>query len=103
MLGNSEQWITIRGERLDNPVLIYLGIGGSGADGFPASKPTLASLERNFVVVNLDQPGIGKSYGAVPIRSLTVDRFVAETSEQFADVLVNMVLPQTCALSDKVQ
>ena len=60
------------------PILLYLGIGGPGAGGFPANALTLKPLEDHFVVVNWDQPGTGKSYGAVPISTLTVDRFVAD-------------------------
>lgn len=33
------------------------------------------------MVVNWDQPGIGKSYGAAPIESLTVDEFVSDAHE----------------------
>lgn len=77
-LNGSEQWITIRGKDVNKPVLLYLGIGGPGAGGFPASLMNLAPLEEHFVVVNWDQPGTGKSYAAVPISTLTVDRFVAD-------------------------
>ena len=80
-LGGSEQWITIRGKNVTNPVLLYLGIGGPGAGGFPASAMTLAPLEDHFVVVNWDQPGTGKSYHAVPIPTLTVERFVSDAHE----------------------
>lgn len=80
-LGGGEQWITIRGRDRGNPVLLYLGIGGPGAGGFPASAMTLAPLEEHFVVVNWDQPGTGKSYAAVPISTLTVERFVADAYE----------------------
>jgi pimeloyl-ACP methyl ester carboxylesterase len=77
-LGGSEQWITIRGKNINNPVLLYLGIGGPGAGGFPASALTLAPLEDHFVVVNWDQPGTGKSYHALPIARLTVERFISD-------------------------
>jgi hypothetical protein len=80
-LGGSEQWITIRGKDVNKPVLLYLGIGGPGAGGFPASALTLAPLEEHFVVVNWDQPGTGKSYHAVPIATLTVERFVSDAHE----------------------
>lgn len=80
-LGGSEQWITIRGQDVHNPVLLYLGIGGPGAGGFPANAMMFAALEEHFTVVNWDQPGTGKSYNAVPIATFTVDRFVADAHE----------------------
>lgn len=80
-LGGTEQWITIRGHDADKPVLLYLGIGGPGAGGFPASALVLKPLEEYFVVVNWDQPGTGKSYGAVPIETLTVDKFISDAHE----------------------
>lgn len=80
-LGGSEQWITIRGHDVNKPVLLYLGIGGPGAGGMPANAMMFRQLEEHFVVVNWDQPGTGKSYGAVPIATLTVDRFVADAHE----------------------
>jgi CubicO group peptidase (beta-lactamase class C family)/pimeloyl-ACP methyl ester carboxylesterase len=80
-LGGSEQWITIRGKDVTKPVLLYLGIGGPGAGGFPATALTLAPLEDHFVVVNWDQPGTGKSYHAVPIATLTVERVVEDAHE----------------------
>lgn len=80
-LGGSEQWITIRGKDVNKPVLLYLGIGGPGAGGFPANFTSLQPLEDHFVVVNWDQPGTGKSYDAVPISTLTVDRFVSDAHE----------------------
>lgn len=77
-LNGSKQWITIRGKDKSKPVLLYLGIGGPGAGGFPATFTSLKPLEDHFVVVNWDQPGTGKSYDAVPISTLTVDRFVSD-------------------------
>lgn len=77
-LNGSKQWITIRGKDATKPVLLYLGIGGPGAGGFPATFTSLSPLEEHFVVVNWDQPGTGKSYNAVPISTLTVDRFVSD-------------------------
>ena len=75
-LNGSQQWISIRGKNAHNPVLLFL-MGGPGAGGFP-DQGFLAPLEEHFVVVNWDQPGTGKSYGAVPTKSLTPARFVAD-------------------------
>jgi len=80
-LNGSQQWITIRGTNVHNPVLLYLGIGGPGAGGFPATATSLVPLEDHFVVVNWDQPGTGKSYNAVPISTLTVERFVSDAQQ----------------------
>jgi pimeloyl-ACP methyl ester carboxylesterase len=80
-LGGSEQWITIRGKDINKPILLYLGIGGPGAGGFPASALNLKPLEDHFVVVNWDQPGTGKSYGAVPINTLTVQKHISDAHE----------------------
>jgi pimeloyl-ACP methyl ester carboxylesterase len=80
-LGGTGQWITIRGKDINKPVLLYLGIGGPGAGGFPATELNLKPLEEHFVVVNWDQPGTGKSYGAVPIETLTVNKFVTDAHE----------------------
>lgn len=77
-LNGSEQWITIRGKDITKPVLLYLGIGGPGAGGFPATFTSLKPLEDHFVVVNWDQPGTGKSYDAVRINTLTTQRFIED-------------------------
>ncbi|HKW22478.1 MAG TPA: alpha/beta hydrolase [Ktedonobacterales bacterium] len=73
-LNGSPQWITIRGKNAHNPVLLFL-MGGPGAGGFP-DRAFLAPLEEHFVVVNWDQPGTGKSYGAVEHSRLTPQRYV---------------------------
>jgi len=59
-LGGSEQWITIRGKNRNNPVLLFLA-GGPGGTQLAATREQLKKLEENFVIVNWDQPGAGKS------------------------------------------
>jgi pimeloyl-ACP methyl ester carboxylesterase len=76
-LNGSEQWITIRGKNINNPVLLYLGMGGPGGGGF-TTRGLFEPLEEHFVVVSWDEPGTGKSYNAVPINTLTPERFVAD-------------------------
>lgn len=80
-LGGTAQWITIRGKDVNKPVLLYLGIGGPGAGGFPANALNLKPLEDHFVIVNWDQPGTGKSYGATTISDLTVSKYVSDAHE----------------------
>ncbi|MBE0689901.1 MAG: alpha/beta fold hydrolase [Anaerolineae bacterium] len=74
-LNGSEQWITIRGHNLDNPVLLFLA-GGPGGSELVMTRRYLGDLEKHFIVVNWDQPGTGKSYNAVAIDELTPERYV---------------------------
>lgn len=74
-LNGSTQWITIRGRDRTRPILLHLGMGGPGGGGF-ATRSLFEPLEKDFVVVSWDEPGTGKSYGAVPISELTPERFV---------------------------
>lgn len=74
-INGSEQWITIRGHDVNKPILLHLGMGGPGGGGF-ATRSLFEPLEKDFVVVAWDEPGTGKSYNAVPISTLTTQRFV---------------------------
>lgn len=76
-LNGSEQWITVRGHDRTNPVLLNLGMGGPGGGGFFNSME-LRALEKDYTVVNWDEPGTGKSYGAVAFDELTPQRFIAD-------------------------
>jgi pimeloyl-ACP methyl ester carboxylesterase len=76
-LNGSEQWITIRGHDVNNPILLNLGMGGPGGGGF-ATRTLFEPLEEYFVVVSWDEPGTGKSYNAVPISTLTPQRFIED-------------------------
>ena len=76
-LNGTEQWITIRGWDTRNPVLLNLGMGGPGGGGF-ATRTQFEPLEQHFTVVSWDEPGTGKSIGAVPLNQLTKERFVED-------------------------
>jgi pimeloyl-ACP methyl ester carboxylesterase len=76
-LNGTEQWITIRGWDTRNPVLLNLGMGGPGGGGF-GTRTQFAPLEQHFTVVSWDEPGTGKSIGAVSLNQLTKERFVAD-------------------------
>ncbi len=74
-LNGSQQWITIRGQDMDNPVLLFLA-GGPGGSELVMTRRYLGALEEHFVIVNWDQPGTGKSYNAVPFEQLTLERYI---------------------------
>lgn len=80
-LGNVRQWIYVRGEDRDNPVLLFLH-GGPGSPELPLAREFGLQLEEHFVVVHWDQRASGKSAGEeVPPESLTIERYVADALE----------------------
>jgi len=76
-INGTEQWISIRGHDVNNSILLNLGMGGPGGGGF-ATRSLFEPLEKDFTVVSWDEPGTGKSFKAVPISTLTLDRFVED-------------------------
>lgn len=80
-LGGQEQSIMIRGQSVDNPVLLYLS-GGPGQTDLPYTRVLLQDLEKDFIVVGWDQRGSGKSYSALdPVSTLTLDQAISDTVE----------------------
>lgn len=79
-LNGREQWITIRGEDADKPVLLFLA-GGPGGSQLAATRKVLGDLEKHFVVVNWDQPGAGKSYRAADFDTITPQQYVDDGHE----------------------
>lgn len=76
-LNGRREWISIRGNSQDNPVLLFLA-GGPGGSQMAAVRHDLSELEEYFVVVNWDQPGSGKSYGAISTNDITVDTYIED-------------------------
>jgi pimeloyl-ACP methyl ester carboxylesterase len=59
-VSGAEEWITLRGDNKDNPVILFLHGGPSEANSPFADfyRP----FEKDFVFVQWDQPGAGKTY-----------------------------------------
>lgn len=79
-LNGRDQWITIRGQSIDKPVLLFLA-GGPGGTQLAATRKLLGGLEEHFVVVNWDQPGAGKSFHAADFDTLTPQTYLADAFE----------------------
>lgn len=80
-LGGHDQTIMIRGYSANKPVLLYLN-GGTGQSGLPFTRVVLDDLSRDFVIVDWDQRGTGKSYAALdPAATLTLNQAVSDTIE----------------------
>ncbi|MFJ9371466.1 alpha/beta fold hydrolase [Nocardia sp. NPDC101769] len=60
-IGGIDQWISIRGEHRDNPVLLEIH-GGPGASNL-IYVPRTREWERHFTVVRWDMRGAGKTFG----------------------------------------
>lgn len=77
--GGHRLTVMIRGQRKDNPVLLFLA-GGPGGSEIGAMRRHLADLERHFVVATWDQRGSGKSYPQLdPTSTITPEGYVADT------------------------
>jgi proline iminopeptidase len=60
-IGGIDQWIEVRGQNVNNPILLFIH-GGPGIAFIPLAGAWQASWERNFTVVQWDQRGAGKTY-----------------------------------------
>jgi pimeloyl-ACP methyl ester carboxylesterase len=61
-IGGIDQWITIKGDDRNNPVLLFLH-GGPGDALSPFADAMFAGWEKDFTLVQWDQRGAGRTYG----------------------------------------
>ena len=82
-IGGIEQWITIRGTRCDNPVVLFLH-GGPGNTMSPYAINIYGAWEKEFTLVQWDQRGAGKTFGRNPAAAestLTIERMMQDGVE----------------------
>src|SRR5687768_15951354 len=77
-INGMEQWVTIRGQNLSNPVLLYVH-GGPGI-GSSITAPAFAEWEKHFTFVQWDQPGGGFTQLKNPAAqgAMTIARFTKD-------------------------
>ncbi len=69
LINGIEQWVTIKGES-SKPIILFLH-GGPGSPLSPYSDNIFKDLEKDFVVVQWDQRGTGKTFGKYAPEELT--------------------------------
>lgn len=70
-IGGIEQWVTIKGDDRNNPVVLFIH-GGPGNPLSGLSDSLFGDWESDFTLVHFDQRGAGKSYGRnLPVEELT--------------------------------
>jgi pimeloyl-ACP methyl ester carboxylesterase len=82
-IGGIKQAIKIRGDRRDNPVMIYLH-GGPGFPLFPFEPQgkSMLRLERQFTMVYWEQRGTGKSFSRnLSHDSMNIEQFIEDTRQ----------------------
>ena len=80
-VGGADQWVLERSEDVGNPIVLYLH-GGPGTSQLTSNRRDTHDLEKFFTVVNWDQRGAGKSYGAIrDVGRMNIDQFVQDTRE----------------------
>jgi proline iminopeptidase len=60
-IGGIDQWIHVRGQNVNNPILLFIH-GGPGIAFIPMAGTFQGPWERHFTVVQWDQRGAGKTY-----------------------------------------
>ena len=79
-LGGVRQWLLVRGRRADAPLLLKLHGGPGQAE--MATVGLNGLLEDDFVVIEWDQRGSGKSRASIqPAAAMNIDQLVADTIE----------------------
>jgi len=83
-IGGIDQWIEVRGQNVNNPILLFIH-GGPGIAFIPLAGAWQASWEGNFTVVQWDQRGAGKTYASndkeLERRTMNVPKMEQDTLE----------------------
>ncbi len=83
-IGGIDQWIEVRGQNVDNPILLFIH-GGPGTAFIPLSGSFQDPWEQHFTVVQWDQRGAGKTYARndkdLQRRTMNVAQMESDTLE----------------------
>jgi pimeloyl-ACP methyl ester carboxylesterase len=85
-IGGIRQWLSIRGRDRRNPILLVLH-GGPGSPTMPEAYTFQSPWEDYFTVVEWDQRGAGKTYGANDTKTLAASMTVEQMTHDAEDVV----------------
>jgi pimeloyl-ACP methyl ester carboxylesterase len=87
-IGGIEQWVSIRGENLANPVIV-VAHGGPGSGLSPLIAETTRAWEPHFTVVHWDQRGAGRTFSRAKTGQgeISLDRVAEDGLEVTAHAL----------------
>lgn len=91
-IGGVNQWILMRGDDRAKPVLLILH-GGPGAASIGFARTFYSDLEKNYVVVNWDQRGAGKSF-ALSMGDVSPETYVSDTLEVITFLKIKFKVPK---------
>lgn len=100
-LGKTEQWILIRGQNRDNPILLVLH-GGPGAPLFPFARDLgwKNGLEEHFTIIYWEQRGTGKSFHfSISPQSMNLSQMQSDALELTRFVKDNFETPRIFVLA----
>lgn len=82
-IGGIQQWVVVEGQDCANPVVLIVH-GGPGNPNTPFAHNLFGAWTKDFTVVQWDQRGAGKTYGANPPaegEALTIERLAEDGVE----------------------
>lgn len=102
-IGGIDQWITIRGENRNHPILLL--IHGGPASTYSVFNPLLRSWEKYFTVVQWDQRGAGKTFGKNGkdgCGTITFDRLAKDGIELTEYLIAKLGQPKVVLIGSSV-
>lgn len=76
-LNGTTQHITVRTEDVSNPVILFLA-GGPGGSQIQSTREHFDVLEKDYTIINWEQPGSGRSYSARKTEDITIETYIED-------------------------
>lgn len=91
MINNRKQTLLIRGQNVEQPILLCCH-GGPGMAINRIYSSFSKELEKHFIVINWDQRGAGKSFSTKDFgANFTIEQFISDAKEVIQYVLKSSV------------